>query len=272
MQTDQLNFEGRRIEYRFAGPASAEGVDLVMLHEGLGSVSMWRDFPDQLAQATGCRTLVYSRHGYGGSSPLHAPRSVNYMHEEARIWLPAILERLGIRRPVLFGHSDGASIALIHATRPESEVAGIIALAPHVKVEELTVRSIAAAKAAYTQTDLRARLSRHHLEVDSAFWGWNRIWLDPAFRNWNIEALLPSIRCPIFAIQGEDDEYGTMEQIASIARAAPGSRLLALPACRHSPHRDQPQAVLAAAREFISGVAAGASHSHPPTHSPSANR
>jgi len=255
MQTDQLNFEDRRIEYRFAGPVAADGIDLVMLHEGLGSVSMWRDFPDRLAQATGCRTLVYSRHGYGGSSPLHAPRGLDYMHEEARIWLPAILERLEIRRPVLFGHSDGASIALIHAARSESEVAGIIALAPHVKVEELTVRSIAAAKSAYTQTDLRARLSRHHGEVDSAFWGWNRIWLDPAFLSWNIEALLPSIRCPILAVQGEDDEYGTMEQIASIARGAPDSRLLALPACRHSPHRDQPQAVLAAAKEFVAGLA-----------------
>jgi pimeloyl-ACP methyl ester carboxylesterase len=258
MQTDQLTFEGRRIEYRFAGSAAAGGVDLVMLHEGLGSVSMWRDFPEQLAQATGCRILVYSRHGYGGSSPLDAPRGVNYMHEEARLWLPGILERLKIRRPVLFGHSDGASIALIHAARPGSEVAGIIALAPHVKVEDLTVRSIAAAKTAYMDTDLRARLSRHHRDVDSAFWGWNRIWLDPAFRSWNIEALLPAIRCPILAIQGEDDEYGTMEQIASIARSAPGSRLLALPDCRHSPHRDQPQAVLAAAREFISGVTARA--------------
>jgi pimeloyl-ACP methyl ester carboxylesterase len=258
MQTDQLNFEGRRIEYRFAEPAAANGVDLVMLHEGLGSVSMWRDFPEQLAQATGCRTLVYSRYGYGESSPLDAPRHVHYMHEEARIWLPAILERLGIRRPVLFGHSDGASIALIQAARPESEVAGIIALAPHVKVEDLTVRSIAAAQSAYLETNLRARLSRHHREVDSAFWGWNRIWLDPAFRSWNIEALLPSIRCPVLAIQGEDDEYGTMEQIASIARAAPDSRLLALPACRHSPHRDQPQAVLAAAREFIADAVIGA--------------
>ncbi len=258
MQTDQLTFEGRRIEYRFAGSAAAGGVDLVMLHEGLGSVSMWRDFPEQLAQATGCRILVYSRHGYGGSSPLDAPRGVNYMHEEARLWLPGILERLEIRRPVLFGHSDGASIALIHSARSESEVAGIIALAPHVKVEDLTVRSIAAAKTAYMETDLRTRLSRHHRDVDSAFWGWNRIWLDPAFRSWNIEDLLPSIRCPILAIQGEDDEYGTMEQIASIARSAPGSRLLALPDCRHSPHRDQPQAVLAAAREFISGVTARA--------------
>jgi pimeloyl-ACP methyl ester carboxylesterase len=255
MRSDHLSIDGRRLEYRWVEPAAANGVDLVMLHEGLGSVSMWREFPEQLAHATGCRTLVYSRQGYGRSSPLDAPRRVDYMHEEARLWLPAMLVRLGIRRPVLFGHSDGASIALIHAASPESDVAGIIALAPHVKVEDLTVRSIGAAKAAYLDTDLRTRLSRHHMDVDAAFWGWNRIWLDPEFRSWNIEALLPAIRCPILAIQGEDDEYGTMEQIASIARAAPDARLLPLPACRHSPHRDQPQAVLAAAREFVAGLA-----------------
>jgi pimeloyl-ACP methyl ester carboxylesterase len=258
MHTQQLNLDGRRIEYRFVEPTLDRGLDLVMLHEGLGSVSMWREFPEQLARATGCRTLVYSRHGYGGSSPLNAPRGQDYMHEEARTWLPAILERLEIRRPVLFGHSDGASIALIHAATPGSDVAGIIALAPHVKVEELTVRSIAAAKAAYLETDLRARLSRHHADVDSTFWGWNRIWLDPAFRNWNIEALLPSIRCPILAIQGEDDEYGTMEQVASIGRAVANSTMLALPACRHSPHRDRPQDVLRAAREFVGLIAIGA--------------
>jgi pimeloyl-ACP methyl ester carboxylesterase len=258
MQTQQLNVDGRRIEYRFVEPTVDRGLDLVMLHEGLGSVSMWRQFPEQLARVTGCRTLAFSRHGYGSSSPLDAPRRVDYMHEEARIWLPAILERLEIRRPVLFGHSDGASIALIHAAMPGSDVAGIIALAPHVKVEELTVRSIAAAKAAYLDTDLRARLSRYHADVDSAFWGWNRIWLDPAFRNWNIEALLPSVRCPLLAIQGEDDEYGTMEQVASILRAVANSRLLALPACRHAPHRDQPQEILKAAQEFVGLVALGA--------------
>jgi pimeloyl-ACP methyl ester carboxylesterase len=257
MQSDHLNIGGRRLEYRLVEPAAANGVDLVMLHEGLGSVSMWREFPEQLARATGCRTLVYSRQGYGHSSPLDAPRQVDYMHEEARLWLPAILLRLGIRRPVLFGHSDGASIALIHAASPESDVAGVIALAPHVKVEDLTVHSISAAKSAYLDTDLHTRLSRHHADADAAFWGWNRIWLEPAFRSWNIEALLPAIRCPILAIQGEDDEYGTMQQIASIARAAPDARLLGLPACRHSPHRDQPQAVLAAAREFVAGLAIG---------------
>jgi len=261
MQSDQLNCDGRLIEYRFVQPAAADG-DLVMLHEGLGSVSMWREFPEQLAQATGCRTLVYSRYGYGRSSPLDAPRPVDYMHEEARTWLPAILKRLGVREPVLFGHSDGASIALIHAATSESELAGIIALAPHVKVEDLTVRSIDAAKTAYLETDLRARLSRHHSNVDSTFWGWNRIWLDAAFRSWNIEDLLPSIRCPILAIQGQDDEYGTMEQIDSISRTAPGARSLALPACRHSPHRDQPQAVLAAAKEFVAGLAIDARHAN----------
>jgi pimeloyl-ACP methyl ester carboxylesterase len=258
MQADQLNLAGRRIEYRFVDPAVATGADLVMLHEGLGSVSLWRDFPEQLAQATGCRTLVYSRHGYGRSSPLEVPRRVDYMHEEARVWLPAILNQLGVRRPLLFGHSDGASIALIHAANRGSDVAGIIALAPHVKVEDLSVRSIGAAKTAYLETDLRTRLGRHHTDVDSAFWGWNRIWLDPAFRDWNIEGLLPSIRCPILAIQGEDDEYGTMEQIESIARSAPDVKLLAIPACRHSPHRDQPEAVLAAAREFVAERPIGA--------------
>jgi pimeloyl-ACP methyl ester carboxylesterase len=216
---------------------------------------MWREFPEQLAQATGCRTIVYSRHGYGRSSPLDGPRRVDYMHEEAHRWLPQILSRLGIEKPVLFGHSDGASIALIQAASSGSEVTGVIALAPHVKVEDLTVRSIAAAKTAYTETDLRQRLSRHHADVDSAFWGWNRIWLDPAFRSWSIEGLLPSIRCPIVAIQGEDDEYGTMEQIEIIARSVPDSRTLALPACGHSPHRDQPDAVLATSAQFVAMIA-----------------
>jgi pimeloyl-ACP methyl ester carboxylesterase len=251
MQSDTLSIEGREIEYRFVKPVDPSGIDIVMLHEGLGSTSMWRDFPERLAAATGARTLVYSRYGYGASTPIAGPRRVDYMHEEARVWLPAILERLEIRRPVLFGHSDGASIALIHAARPQSEVGGVVALAPHVKVEDVTVRSIEQARLTYSTTDLRERLSRYHHNVDSAFWGWNRIWLDPDFLSWNIEALLPQISCRVLAIQGEDDEYGTMEQIASIGRAVKDSRLLALPACRHSPHRDQPEAVLEAARQFV---------------------
>ncbi len=256
-ETDQLSFDGRRIEYRVVQPTAANGVDLVMLHEGLGSVSMWQKFPEQLARETGCRVLVYSRHGYGRSSPLDEPRRTDYMHEEARIWLPAILERFAVRRPVLFGHSDGASIALIYAASAGDAIAGVIAIAPHIKVEDVTVRSIDAARSAYLETDLRTRLSRHHDDVDSAFWGWNRIWLDPLFRDWNIEALLPSISCPLLVIQGQEDEYGTMEQITGIARAAPDAKLLALPNCRHSPHRDQPQAVLAATRKFLADIAAG---------------
>jgi pimeloyl-ACP methyl ester carboxylesterase len=254
VQSDTLSFDGQQIEYRFAMSGEPTGIDIVMLHEGLGSVSMWRDFPDRLAAATGARTLVYSRLGYGRSTPISQPRSIDYMHEEARVWLPAILERLQIRRPVLLGHSDGASIALIYAARPQSELAGVAALAPHVKVEELTVRSIAQAKAAYTSTDLRERLRPHHNDVDSAFWGWNRIWLDPQFRSWNIEALLPQIRCPVLAIQGEEDEYGTMEQIQSIGRGVKSSRLLALPGCRHSPHRDQPDSVLKAVGQLIAAA------------------
>jgi pimeloyl-ACP methyl ester carboxylesterase len=258
MRSELLNIDSRRIEFRVVQPRDAGGLDLVMLHEGLGSVSMWRDFPERLAAATRCRTLVYSRLGYGRSSALDAPRRVDYMHEEANVWLPAILERLEVQRPVLFGHSDGASIALIRAANPDSGLSGIIALAPHVKVEDLTVRSIEAAKAAYLDTDLRVRLGRHHADVDSAFWGWNRIWLDPEFRDWNIESLLPAIRSPILAIQGEDDEYGTFEQVASISRALPNSQSLLLTACRHSPHRDQPEAVLAAAGQFIARLVQGA--------------
>jgi pimeloyl-ACP methyl ester carboxylesterase len=254
MQIDSLNFGARQIEFRFALPAEPIGIDIVMLHEGLGSMSMWRDFPERLAAATGCRTLIYSRHGYGRSTPLDRPRTFDYMHEEARVWLPAILERLGIRRPLLFGHSDGASIALIHAAQPQIDIRAVVALAPHVKVEEITVRSIAQSRTAYGNTDLRKRLSRHHADVESAFWGWNRIWLDPEFRSWNIEGLLPSIHCPVLAIQGEDDEYGTMEQIESIARGAAAATLLALPACGHSPHRDQPEAVLDATRRLVAAA------------------
>jgi pimeloyl-ACP methyl ester carboxylesterase len=257
MHTEFLNLGDRRIEYRFAMTASRRAIDIVMLHEGLGSVSMWKDFPERLADATGCRTLVFSRYGYGRSSPLVSPRNVDFMHEEARVWLPALLDAFGIRRPVLFGHSDGASIALIHAAASKSDLAGIVALAPHVKVEELTIESIERAKAAYETTDLRTRLTRHHADADLAFRGWNQVWLNPAFRDWNIEALLSSITCPVLAVQGHDDDYGTLEQVESIRRALPHTEVLALPECGHSPHRDQPAAVLEAVRRFVDRIDAG---------------
>jgi pimeloyl-ACP methyl ester carboxylesterase len=236
------------IEYEYiAGDCHCPTI--VMLHEGLGSVAMWKSFPEQLAGATRSSVVVYSRHGYGRSAPLKAARSIRYMHEEGLNVLPQFLDALGIVNPVLFGHSDGGSIALIHAGASGRKVAGIVALAPHVFVEEISVTSISAAKTAYESTSLRERLARYHDDVDGAFRGWNDIWLDPAFRAWNIERFLPRIECAVLAIQGEDDEYGSMEQIERIARAAPDVELLKLANCRHSPHNDRPDAVL----ERVSG-------------------
>ncbi len=224
---------------------------LVLLHEGLGSVAMWRDFPGRLAHATGCDALVYSRYGYGDSDPLTAPREVRYMHDEALVTLPELLDKLAIARPILVGHSDGGSIALIHAGAQTRPVVAVVTLAAHVLVEDISVASIAAAKTAYETTDLRAKLARYHADVDRAFWGWNRIWLHPDFRAWNIEDYLPRITCPVLAIQGDDDEYGTMEQMRRIGARVGDIDLVELEDCRHSPHRDQPEAVLDAITRFV---------------------
>jgi pimeloyl-ACP methyl ester carboxylesterase len=235
-----------QIEYeRFEIP-QAKDPAVVMLHEGLGSVSLWKDFPARLAKALGRNVIAYSRLGYGRSERLLAPRTPRYMHDEALVHLPQFLDRLEIESPILFGHSDGGSIALIYAARSGRSVAGIVALAPHVMVEDISVSSIRAARVTYETTNLREKLARHHDDVDGVFWGWNDIWLHPDFRSWNIEADLPRIACPILAIQGEQDEYGSMQQIDRIASAAPNVELLRLDQCRHSPHRDQPDAVLSA--------------------------
>ena len=247
---------GHRLEVERIETAAPTRPTLVLLHEGLGSVAMWRDFPGRLAHACGCNALVYSRYGYGNSDPLAAPREVRYMHDEALVALPELLDQLGIERPILVGHSDGGSIALIHAGARKRPVAAVVTLAAHVLVEDISVSSIAAAKMAYETTDLRAKLARHHADVDSAFWGWNRIWLDPAFRAWNIEEYLPGIDCPVLAIQGEDDEYGTMEQMRRIGAQVKDVELLELEDCRHSPHRDQPDAVLEAVTRFVDRVTA----------------
>ena len=233
---------------------------LVFLHEGLGSAAMWRDFPARVAQATGCRTLVYSRYGYGQSDLLEASFNTDYMHREARETLPELLAALDIRSPVLVGHSDGASIALIHAGSG-FPVAGVVVMAPHCFVEEISITSIEAAKATALGTDLLQKLSRYHRDGAKTFWGWNDIWLHPDFRAWNIESYLPSIHCPILAIQGEDDEYGTLAQIESIAARAihsPAVDLLKLADCRHSAHKDQPQAVIQAIVEFVNFLDANA--------------
>jgi len=246
-----LTASGHRLEYAWYGGARGDAPPMVMLHEGLGSLSLWKDFPQQLADATARRVLVYSRLGHGKSDPLDGPHGVDFMHTEALETLPQLLDRLGVHNPVLFGHSEGGSMALIHAARAHRLVAGVVVLAPHVFVERYGLDSIAAARGAYLDGELRAKLARHHDDVESAFWGWNDIWLHPDFVAWNIEALLPEITCPVLAIQGVDDEYGTMEQLDRLERGVRVARRLELTACGHSPHRDQPDAVLGAVTSFL---------------------
>ena len=251
---------GRDLEYQLIPAHQINRPTLVLLHEGLGSVAMWRDFPARLAAATGCRTLVYSRYGYGQSDLLQEAFGTDYMHREARETLPELLAALDIVNPVLVGHSDGASIALLHAGAGHP-VAGLVVMAPHCFVEDISIRSIAAAKVAFETTDLPAKLGRYHRDGERTFRGWNDIWLHPDFRAWNIESCLPRIRCPILAIQGEDDEYGTMAQIEAIAAgatAAPDVELLKLADCRHSAHKDQTVAVIEAINRFVENLDIGA--------------
>ena len=218
---------------------------------------MWRDFPQRVCEAAGCRGLVYSRPGYGRSTPRPAEEALNrdFMHRQAHEVLPALLDALGIDatadKPWLLGHSDGGSIALLYAAHFPQRTAGAIVLAPHILVEDVSVSSIAKARTAYLETDLRQRLSRHHDDPDSAFWGWNDIWLHPDFKHWSIEKEISTITCPLLAVQGLNDEYGTLEQIRGIARQVPQTQLLELPDCGHSPHRDQPEKLIAAITAFI---------------------
>lgn len=246
-----LRVAGRNLEYQLIPAHQMNRPTLVFLHEGLGSVAMWRDFPARVAAETGCQTLVYSRHGYGQSDVLEGPHGVRYMHDEALIALPELLERLKILRPILIGHSDGGSIALIHAGDGRWEVGGLILMAPHVFVEDLSIESIEKAKVAFETTDLPQKLARYHRDADRTFRGWNDIWLHPEFRAWNIEECLPGIRCPVLAIQGHDDEYGTMRQIETIRERCRNVELLKLADCRHSAFRDQPEATLEAIVRFV---------------------
>ncbi len=227
---------------------------IVLLHEGLGSVALWKDLPLQLRERTGCAILAYSRYGYGDSDPLAEKRPLDYMQHEGAVVLPELLSAMNIVKPILFGHSDGASIALIYAGFAPEAVHGAIVLAPHLFVEDISVASIAQAKIAYETTDLRSRLARYHADPDSAFRGWNDAWLDPGFRNWNIEAHVARIRCPILAIQGHDDEYGTPAQVEALAAHVPATRTLLLEHCGHSPHRDQREQTLAATTDFVAAL------------------
>lgn len=240
------------IEYQWYHPAARCARDpVILLHEGLGSVSLWKDFPASLAQASGRAVLAYSRYGNGQSAPLRAPRQPGYLHDEALEVLPLLRERLAITSCALLGHSDGASIALIHAGARRWPVSRAIVMAPHVFVEDLSLESIAQAREAYATTDMKARLSRHHADPDSAFWSWCNIWLDARFRDWNIEEFLPAIEAPVLAIQGYDDEYGSMEQIHRLVRTVEMIEVLKLEDCGHSPHRDQPEKVLGAVTAFL---------------------
>jgi pimeloyl-ACP methyl ester carboxylesterase len=252
-----IEIGGRRIEVRTIEGDPARPT-LVFLHEGLGSVSMWRGFPARVAELTGCPALVYSRYGYGSSDLLEAPFAVDYMHREAQNMLPELLRKLGIERPILIGHSDGASIALIYAGSHDGAVRGLVALAPHVFVEDISVRSIGDAKVAFETTDMQKKLARYHVDARRTFYGWNDIWLHPDFRNWNIESYLPRIRCPVLAVQGVDDEYGTMAQIEAIAAQVAGPcEIVKIDACGHRLHRDQHDATLAAIERFVARVSGG---------------
>jgi pimeloyl-ACP methyl ester carboxylesterase len=249
-----LTAAGRRLEYESIAGEPGKPM-LVFLHEGLGSIRQWRDFPARLAQATGCPALVYNRYGYGDSEVLAEPRrGTRFMHEEALESLPAVLAALGIEAPVLVGHSDGASIALIHAGAGHA-VRGLALMAPHVFVEDVCIRAIEEAKRQFETTDLPARLAKYHRDARKTFYLWNDVWLDPQFRSWNIEEYLPAIRCPVIAIQGYDDPYGTMAQIDAVARQVKGRcELVKLERCGHSPFRDQADASLNAIAAFIRGL------------------
>jgi pimeloyl-ACP methyl ester carboxylesterase len=261
----QISVHGIALEtLQIGGPA--ERPTLVFLHEGLGSVALWRDWPQKLCQRLGLPGLVYSRQGYGQSEPRPdvrgEPRRVNgiahgrlqpdYMHHEARVVLPELLRQLGIAHPVLLGHSDGGTIALLHAS--QHPVAGCIVMAPHVIVEDISVKAIAEAREAYLNGPLRQRLAAFHSDVDCAFWQWNDAWLNPAFRSYDIRPELTTITAPLLAIQGEGDAYGTLAQIDEIALKVPHTRLVKLADCGHSPHRDQPEAVAQAIEQFIAAL------------------
>jgi len=243
---------GKRLEAIAYGPAPGSAPTIVMLHEGLGCIALWRDFPRKLAAATGRGVFAYSRAGYGRSDPVDLPRPLDYMSQEAMLSLPEVLDAIGFRRGILLGHSDGASIATIYAgEHADGRVEGLVLMAPHVFAEERGLASIVKARAAYETGELRAKLARYHLNVDCAFRGWNDVWLGPGFRTWNIEDSVDRWRAPALLIQGADDEYGTIAQIRAIESRAPTPvESVILDDCRHSPQFDQPQATLEVVAAF----------------------
>jgi len=241
---------GRSLNYEWVGSGRPD--TLVFLHEGLGSIRQWRDFPEKVSQATDCRGLVYDRYGYGQSDVLQeSQRTVRFMHDEALRALPELFAALKIEKPILIGHSDGASIALIHAGGGFA-VKAVVAMAPHVFIEPLCLKSIDKAAENFEKGELAKGLGKYHRDARKTFYGWADVWLDPNFTSWDIrEDYLPKIECPALAIQGEDDEYGTMAQLEDMKRRVKRCELLKLPDCGHSPFKDQPEKVLSAIQSFI---------------------
>jgi pimeloyl-ACP methyl ester carboxylesterase len=251
-----LTIGDQRLEYRMIGPRPDEAPTLIMLHEGLGCVGMWGDFPDKLQKATGLGVFVYSREGYGQSSPAKLPRPLNFMHTEAQDTLPKILDVIGFQHGLLVGHSDGASIAAIYGgSHQDHRVSGIVLIAPHFIVEDVTSAAIAEMRKAYDTTELRARLARYHADVDATVHGWSDVWLKGDFRKWDLTEFLAYIRVPVLIVQGEGDQYGTVRQI-EIAREecyCPVEVAL-LPNAKHVPQREAPEATMKAVTEFIARV------------------
>lgn len=251
-----ITVNGHRLEYQWHGRGPEEAPTLVFLHEGLGCTAMWRDIPERVAEMTSCGALVYSRFGYGLSDPLEGARPLDYMEREAIGDLPALMNGLAVRHAILVGHSDGGSIALIHAGAGENNVLALVLEAPHVFVEDVSVAGIETAKTRFLAGDLRDRLARYHgAGTDRMFWGWNDAWLHPGFRDWNIESYLSEVRCPTLLIQGEQDQYGTRAQLEAIERQVrwPVETHL-LPDCGHTPHYEQRDTTLTLMADFVRRV------------------
>lgn len=247
-----LHVDGVRLETRFIGPDPADAPTLVFLHEGLGSIELWRDLPDRVAEATGLGVFLYSRHGYGASDHKPHPWADTYLHEEALIWLPRVLKAAGIRRAVLVGHSDGGSIAAIAASANVArQVQGVVLMAPHVMVEPAVLDGVQAAVRAYEGGRLRQQLGRYHPHVDDVFWGWAKAWMQFGRIGWDVRPFLSGVSVPVLVMQGDGDEYGTADQYQSVAKAVSGPvEVLELENCRHLLYRDRPDDVVNAVVDF----------------------
>ena len=248
---------GKRLEAASWGPPPGEAPTIVMLHEGLGCIALWRDFPERLAAATGWGVLAYSRAGHGASDPADLPRPLDFMTREAVEVLPQVLDATGVGQAVLLGHSDGATISAIYAgSIADMRIRGLVLIAPHFFTEEMGLAEIARAREAYASGDLKARMARFHADPENTFRGWNDTWLDPAFREWNVAEVIDYLRIPALAVQGEDDQYGTRAQIDELeSRSYAPVDVVMIPGCRHAPHTEAPEALLAAVTEFIARLA-----------------